>query len=247
MEDNFFLTLHSNTSLHLNEKNHGGEFIIHFGQMIHLPGQWQVALMELHYPMTIKSMLEHTSFVRAIGKSGTSHIRVPNLFVSEEQMVIKLNKVLRNDLIFTLEDDGHIHAQLTEASIREESIFVFPDVLKLQLGFMHEIVFDEKPKLSSYHADVKRGLPQKLFVYSNIVKPYNVSGNHEQLLRIVPMETGNYSFGCTHSHIVDTPFYFPVARQSFDTIEVYIRGDNNELLSFEYGSSTIVLHLKKVA
>jgi len=245
MEDNFYLTLHSNTSLHLNENNHSGEFVIHFGHTLHLKGQWEVALVEMHYPMTVKSLHKQASILRKDGQSVTV-IRVPDLFVSEEQMIKELNIAMTKDLSFYLGEDYHVEVVQLDATINEDKTYIFPDNLKLQLGFSHDKIFSTEAERSVYPANVKRGLPQKLHVYSNIVKPHNVSGNHEPLLRIVPMETSNYHFGCTHSHIIEHPFYFPVSRQSFDTMEVYIKGDNQDPVSFEYGSSTIVLHLRKI-
>lgn len=48
--DNFFLTLMSNSSLNYYNDNKTSGFSVHLAQKIQLTGDWVVALAELHYP-----------------------------------------------------------------------------------------------------------------------------------------------------------------------------------------------------
>jgi hypothetical protein len=81
-----------------------------------------------------------------------------------------------------------------------------------------------------------------MYVYSDIVSPYLVGDVKVPLLRVVTPkgkrdEMSNVSF--------TNPYYLPVARHGFDTIEININNELGEPMSFTGGKSVAILHFRK--
>ena len=98
----------------------------------------------------------------------------------------------------------------------------------------------EKKTSSPYTADINGGF-SSLYVYTDIVDPQFVGDVKVPLLRIVNIQ-GDYG---TNVH---TSFrnlqYGPVKVNSFETIEMNIKNDRNENVSFESGKSIATLHFR---
>jgi len=81
-----------------------------------------------------------------------------------------------------------------------------------------------------------------MYVYSDIVSPYLVGDVKVPLLRVVTPkgkrdEMTNVSF--------TNPYYLPVVRHGFDTIEININNELGEPMSFTGGKSVAILHFRK--
>jgi hypothetical protein len=94
--------------------------------------------------------------------------------------------------------------------------------------------------------DVRRGLPQQLFVYTDIIHHQMVGSTHDRLLRTVPNNMDGYNFGCQQCQTFPTLHYYPVCKNKLEAVEINIRDCNNELLLFEHGTLTVILHFRKV-
>jgi hypothetical protein len=57
MSDSFYVTLHSDSVSHVNFENRPDHFKIHLGQVLHFEGRWEVGIVEMFYPMTLKSIM----------------------------------------------------------------------------------------------------------------------------------------------------------------------------------------------
>lgn len=58
MDNNFYLTLMSNSSLNFYEENTTSSFTVHLPTEIQLTGAWAVGVAELHYPYNFFNVTE---------------------------------------------------------------------------------------------------------------------------------------------------------------------------------------------
>ena len=81
-----------------------------------------------------------------------------------------------------------------------------------------------------------------LFVYSDIVS-YSVVGNTKApLLRVCDTE-GEY--GHTAKAIFNHPYYVPIARNDFDTVDININTELGVPVPLEFGKSVVILHFRR--
>ena len=81
-----------------------------------------------------------------------------------------------------------------------------------------------------------------MYVYTDIVDAQFVGDVKVPLLRIVNTE-GEYG-NTVHASFRNLQ-YVPVKVNSFETIEVNIKNDQNENVSFEFGKSIATLHFRQ--
>ena len=90
-------------------------------------------------------------------------------------------------------------------------------------------------------SDIKRGF-YTLYVYCSICEPQVVGDYYVPLLRSVPIE------GVDGEIITKTyhdPHYVPVNTTSFDSMEVNIKDDTGENISFKTGKVICKLHFRQ--
>jgi len=81
-----------------------------------------------------------------------------------------------------------------------------------------------------------------MYVYSDIVTPYLVGDVQAPLLRTI---TPKGERGELISTTFTNPYYVPVARRGFDTIQIHINNELGEPMPFTGGKSVAVLHFKR--
>ena len=107
-------------------------------------------------------------------------------------------------------------------------------------GFQQDTVI-EKETISPYVADVNGGF-LSMYVNTDIVDAQFVGDVKVPLLRIVNTQ-GNYGDNVTVSfHYMQ---YVPIKVNSFETVEINIKDDKNENVSFGFGKSIATLHFKQ--
>ncbi len=91
--------------------------------------------------------------------------------------------------------------------------------------------------------DIQYGAPVQdtlnLWIYSNLCKESVVGDAKKPLLRRVHRETGTLV-----NKTLDL-LYAPVRKRSYTTIRMYIRGDQDEVLSFAEELVSCTLHFKR--
>ena len=98
--------------------------------------------------------------------------------------------------------------------------------------------------VGEYAASIRSNRPFKTaYVYTNVIEPVVVGDSKVCLLRSVEMDSNG---GDVVHRVFATPIYLPLQTKNFDTIEINIMSDEGELLPFLRGSSTVVLHFKRV-
>ena len=95
--------------------------------------------------------------------------------------------------------------------------------------------------IAEREADLEQGF-HDLYVYSDIVQAQLVGDALVPLLRIVPVEGDD---GQRVSKSFERPHYLPVSRREFETIEVNIKRDTGESVSFELAKVLLTLHFSQ--
>jgi hypothetical protein len=120
----------------------------------------------------------------------------------------------------------------------------FDDYLETLLGIKANPLtnrFQEAKFIGGTSAcDITGGI-HALYVYCDVLENVPVGDTEAPLLRIVDA-TGAY--GANIHHVFDPPRYVPVQKKHFDSIEVDIKSDIGEPISFEGGKLMIVVHFR---
>jgi hypothetical protein len=90
--------------------------------------------------------------------------------------------------------------------------------------------------------DLPHGI-RTLYVYCDILEEIPVGDTEAPLLRTVDT---NGEFGQMQYRDYEHPRYVPIRKKHFDTIEIDIRSEFGEPVSFISGSSIVTLHLRKI-
>lgn len=107
-------------------------------------------------------------------------------------------------------------------------------------------IHEQSTYTADFPASLSRGIPDKLFVYTDICESYVTGDVQTPLLRIVPIDTTNYVYGSTQTKSFSPPNYIPLLRSEFNTIDIDIRTHTGEPVPFQSGTLTVTLHFKRI-
>ncbi|EGT57489.1 hypothetical protein CAEBREN_30351 [Caenorhabditis brenneri] len=135
------------------------------------------------------------------------------------------------------ERDGRIHLE-----------FVHPDILFVEfeppcayfLGF-HDTIVRESGVAPS-KVDMF-GNVSTIYLYCDIIDPIIVGDQKNQLLSVIPCR-GTY--GEMIHHTIPYPRYLPIMNNTVDSIKVEFLSEFAEPINFNWGSTIIVLHFKRI-
>lgn len=256
MEESFYLTLLSNSSMSYFPQNTTANFSTMLPKSIKLEGEWVVGLVEFHYPCTMFNVQEYEN-VLYIKKNVMipdeeimtsveykSHIPATN-YESIDQMINALNEnsLIKNNVTFSYDKSSKI-VHLTDHKNETKSIKLTPK-LGLQLGFepYTNMILNSYGK---YPYNLYLGLPSQLFVYCDIIDPQMVGDVMTSLLRIIPLDPIKYIYGAHRMHTFSPAHYLPIMRREFDTVEIDIRTSTGGKIPFQFGTSCVKLHFKRI-
>jgi hypothetical protein len=112
--------------------------------------------------------------------------------------------------------------------------------MSIILGFGGKEIKIVKTTMSPYVADL-HGLTT-IFAYCNIVQPQIVGDTNAKLLRSVPVEG---KMGDVVTKTFTNIQYVPVQTKSFEDIEILLRDDTGDPVSFERGKVLATLHFRQ--
>ena len=84
---------------------------------------------------------------------------------------------------------------------------------------------------------------QTVFVYCDILNRVPVGDTLAPLIRVV--DVTDINVGMIHK-IYDRPYYLPVQKLNFDSLEIDIRDSFGEIVPFESGTVIVTLHFRRV-
>jgi hypothetical protein len=252
IEQQFYLTLPSNSSMSYYPNNTTTKFSTQLPQQITLNGKWEVALVEFHYPCTFQNIPEDDCSVlirtddKEKGRRGIYMSKLqPGIYERPESIVSLLNidkavslfyKFKYNNETGFCELDG-----MTPLTDYVTSV-TFPRCVSMQLGLQ----LDSKQPASTWPCNVRLGLPAALYVYCDIIEPQFTGDVIAPLLRIVSVDKSSYMITDQKTCIFSEPHYVRVLVNQFDSIEIDIRLDTGKPAPFQFGTSCVKLHFRRI-
>ena len=103
-----------------------------------------------------------------------------------------------------------------------------------------EIMIAEAP----YPPKLTHCSPSHLYIYTDIIEPNLVGDCIAPLLRIIKVEKQTTDTNISVSFT--NPYYLPIMKREFDTIEINIRDDEGHLIPFVSGKLNVRLHFRRV-
>jgi hypothetical protein len=270
----FYVDLPSNVAMEMYPTNTPSHYITPLHKALYLPGQWEVALVEVQIPQSWDNITPaNNSFTqmrhlkpgekvepigKVLGQGGgrpDMHLReavVANgLYQTMEALVEALNNALdpkmRKILYFHYnQNKQRIYIFCKDAN--GHVIFSRKDALLANtLGISELDTPLPQEGRNTYISKYKADLGMgnsAVYIYSNIIHAQHVGNTLAPLLRIIPVE--NITNGQIHQAF-NTPYYIPVSRVHIDTIEIDLRTDTGDRIVFEAGKVMCKLHFRQVS
>lgn len=239
-EDSFYITLSSNASTQTYSHNAPTHFRNILTHHIHLNDpSWSVGLSELHIPLTCQNVINGENIYWFDIKDGTKvkHRITPGYYTSIQHLLDEMNTITPW-IQFSYSNTVQVTASDNIQAIR------LSPMLALQLGFEPTVnilkagTIQKQPYLSI-------GYPQQVFVYTDLIQPQYVGDTKAPLLRIVAMNDINH--GKVQTITFENVHYFPLAKLSFDTIEILLKDHAGRDLPFASGTLTVTLHFTRLS
>lgn len=249
----------SNSSMSYFPDNVTSNFFTKLPKTIKLEGEWVVGLVECHYPCTILNVQDHENVIYVKKKEHVpiesnedlrstldykSHIPATNYDSIETFLsAFNENSLIRDKVKFQYDEIS----KLVKVTALKKSIssLKLTSRLSLQLGFEPNTNII-RSGIGKYPVNLYLGLPSQLFIYSDIIQPQIVGDVMAFLLRIIPLDPSKYTYGAYKMNTFSPAHYVPVMRREFDIIEIDIRTSIGERVPFQFGTSSIKLHFKRV-
>lgn len=250
----FYLYLPSNVNRKYYPNNRISSFTVKLPKrIVFQPGEYEVGLAEISYVKSLKFKLPPQSKVfgptnmdPAIGKSKWNYLPNNVKYSSPEEVADAINKLLFQDNA-TIKWDPEISR--FQIQLKYNSPVAFTKTLGEKLGFTIPSLVENGnilfKRARTYTASVPPTIRDddvyQVYVYSDIVEPQIVGDSLVPLLRVVNLS------GIKNEIVNQTfrPYYKPVAKFDFDTIEIQLSNEYGEELEFEKGECIITLHFRK--
>lgn len=248
-QDSFFLTLPSNSSMIDFPDNTLTHFKVKLPHTIHLEGEYECGLVDIHYPRSWYNLLcteEHPC--RSIVKyKQEGEIYKKNITAGYYGTIGELVRAVTpqaNRMPYAeacrMEVMGRVEKIKFDVMDGFEIILDGPITRMLGFDSNHEVIYGEKAAPLSYIVDPI----SQLFVYSDILSHEIIGDTRAPLLRVV--NVGD-SHGTNAFASYDNPHYKRVQTKVFDTIEILITDSNGKPIPFIRGNVILTLQLKKKA
>lgn len=272
MDEDFYIVLPSNSSSDYFPNNTTTNFKTHLPRALSLPGRWCVSLTDMQVPQTFLHVAkeEERSFVEI---HSTVEERDPlspdkvldvkhwqerstvtaGIYNTIDDLVSAVNETrsFRGHLKFTYlpENGGYVEVKRICGETCALHDFKLSREISYMLGFTNPLISllrSGRKAIGDQPACLISGLPNLLFVYTDICEPYITGDAHTPLLNVVTVDVGNYMFGKIETKTFTSPKYIPLLHTNFEVIEIDIRDAFGRPAPFEYGTCAVTLHFKKI-
>ena len=249
----FYVTLPSNSSMTYYPDNTLSDFTTKLFKPINFSGEYEVALTEISFPHSFYNLTEPFNRVPYSGngaRRNNSVIIIPPGYYHNLEELFSTMYELMDDLGKTnIKLTLNKNTQKVKAKLRDGSFIEFHPVLAAMLGFV------EKPDdklisfriLNSHEAnlpiDLNGGL-YSIYLYTDIVADQMIGDAFAPLLRIVHIDKQKCGDIVTRTY--QSPNFVKVKRKNFDTIDMHIRRDTGEKISFQRGKVIVKLCFRPV-
>lgn len=267
-DEDFYIVLLSNSSTKYYPNNSTGHFVTKLPRHIELTGQWSVALVDIHIPLTFSTVPKQVEERRVMysrwERSDPPADGEVVLVVDEGEFLISPGVYSSLDLLIEelneYSEETHINFSLNNGSyVRAETVcigctgkvhsFELSRCLRRILGFEDgkTTKFDlQQDRVDgNTPGDIYSNVPTNLLVYADICQPYITGDVYTRLLRNVALDQTLYRYGGIASKSFSQPIYVPLICPTFETIEIDIRSPTGQTIPFDYGTLTVTLHFRK--
>jgi hypothetical protein len=241
----FYLTLPSDSSSKYYPENTAAYFKTKLNERISLDGEYEVGLAQFIYPHSWFNFNNYDNKIsihfvpdghQSEQKTHTFH---SGQFSNEQKLLENFNNEINVDgLTFTW------NPTTRKVSLRiryDHAPLVMSDAFKTLFGFDTDGPYTKGTHVAAHTFDLNDSI-HFLYVYSDIVS-YSVVGDTKvPLLRVCDTE-GEY--GRMVKAIFTHPYYVPIDRNDFDTIEININTELGTPVPFEFGKSVVTLHFRR--
>lgn len=241
--DEFYVTLPSNSSMDYYPSNTLSDFTTKLFKPIDLPGEWEVALTEISFPLSFYNIDEPFNEISYSGNGSRDNVRtisippgyyndLDELFVTMRELMDDLGKA---NIKLTLNKN----TQKTKVRLKNRAFIQFQAELAAMLGFVD--AYSGSEVLSHYvlntdeadlPVDLSAGM-NSLYVYADIIEDQIIGDAFAPLLRIVHVDKKGSSDVITRTY--QSPHFVKVRMKHFDTITARIRRDTGEKVRFQRG------------
>ena len=258
----FYLTLPSNTV----GDNLSCDYRVHLPDVIHLNGEWEVALAEIMYVKSWNN-LRYTDVQLGLMLSNDVNVwmHVPaGHYDSIEQLIKAIHMTLKafhdkhrkptkyeKDMKYLKLIDRipesvmfgydyvlkRVIVEMNPEYVKEVKVY---GVLQYMLGFHTHFLYPPK-QMARYPVDIRGGI-DALYVYCDLVENTVVGNIRAPLLHTVPVR-GTY--GDIVDEIYQAPHYTPLLKKEFNSVNISIKDDQNHTIPFAYGKTIVKLHFRK--
>ena len=192
-----------------------------------------------------------TKLVKTVTESSLHH-RVNIMSADYADIQELLDHINSHEYMIEYQIKFIIEATLTKRIIISmgndvEKIKLSPS-LAIQLGFdPNELVLESSAINKSIRpSNIKLGIPSYMYVYCDLVEPQMVGDTVAPLLKIFNITATTYVYGAHKSTSIFDPHYVSVRSKYFETVEIDLRDGLGNHLPFQFGTSCVKLHFRKV-
>lgn len=234
----FYVTLISDSSHHFFPENKISQFTTQLPSAIQLnQGAWEVGLADIIYPHTWYNIREDNNlFGFDLGDGELQGRRVPVGCYETVQDLLKAMTLTshKNKIKFSY----HTVTKRVTIKTEDKCKVILHEGISELLGF-YPGEYSETVQ-SPFVADPNASFPV-IYVYCDLVEPQIVGDVQAPLLKVVKVEGKD---GEMINASYTRPYYVPVIRQHFQSIQIDIRLHSGDLVPFERGKVYIVLHFR---
>lgn len=260
-ESDFYLTLTSDNCDTYYPSNTISRFTTYLPRNVVFHGDWRIGLSEIQFPNSFNHVNADEAVIMFIENAQANpstpvQCMIPHGVYPDIDSLIRC--INRNSLLskhFQLTFDKMTNFIMIKRTCKSDQCIkhthklVISEKLSNILGFDFVWTGVEFSNLSfkvgKYPASLERGLPDRLYIYSDMCSSHIVGSQRTPLLRIVPFNSTNCVYGSNFS-MTFTPYYFPLLHNSFQSIEIDIRDKYMNSVPFKYGPVNVTLHFKRV-
>lgn len=262
MNDQFYIVLPSNSSMKLYPNNRISSFKVNLPNPLELNAtKWEVALSEVQFLHSWYNVREGKNLIiKTIDNPTLNEAKktLPDDFDPNSgfgritaNFEIPVGYYEYNeDLIKTINQLQKVRPiKFTHGKLDKKVRMDIPDGVTVDFNssdIARCFGFDPKQYPTGHyisHYQPTR-LYNSIYIYTDIIENQNVGDYKVPLLRIIPV-TSSYGEVCCVKY--DKPHFFPLSRNRIQTIEIDLRDDTGELISFEGGRSIVTLVFRRKA
>ena len=250
-DSQFTVVLPSNASMHLFPNNKISNFVVQLADTLKLHSQqWEVGLSEIQYPhiwFNIRNKRNKLKIVTA--KGDVIPIKVPTgYYKNPDEVVTLVNKQLetlnyaddhRTDCKIALIYHKLLNKVVIESCPHYSMKIANTDIGRL-LGIVEDVDFNSRVEAQSMALHSNGNF--SLYVYMDIVEGQYLGDLKVPLLKVVPVKGKHGDYQCIR---YDRPNFIPLSRSEIQNIEVNIRDDTGNLISFEGGKVVLTLVFRR--